>query len=97
MYMFILFFTYIVIYCNSNVLGCCDEIELHTDRQGNINNTFLYTKTWEKKMLDTYTNRPIYEIKLSETENYEQHFLYWIGNNNNKMKDTNGAWMVHTL
>ena len=90
-------FTYRVTNRYLNVLGCCDEIKLHTDRQGSINKSFLYNKIWEKKMLDTYTNRPIYAIKLDATDNYEQHFLYWIKNNNNEVKDTNGAWMVYRI
>ena len=71
-------------------LGCCKEIHIHTDTSGIIEKGLLYPNIWEKKMIDTYTKRPFYELVSQDNRRY---FLYWIGAD--KFTDTKDSWMVH--
>ena len=82
----------------NTILGCCNELQLSTDTNEIVKDNVFYSYTWEKKMLDTYTTHPIYELNPGYIENKEIYFLYWIAttrNKNRKIKD--GAWMVSNI
>ena len=57
------------------ILVCCKHVQLDTIDQTIIEPDLLYPNTWEKKMVDTYTKRPIYELI---GKNKTRYFLYWI-------------------
>ena len=54
---------------------CCKHVQLDTIDQTVIELDLLYPNTWEKKMVDTYTKRPIYELT---GKNNKRYFLYWV-------------------
>ena len=71
--------------------GCCDLIYLHTDVQEIVHKGLVYPNTWKKKMIDTYTKRPVYEIQSIENERY---FLYWVKIVDSHIKNSKSAWIV---
>ena len=58
-----------------HILVCCKHVQLDTIDQTVIEPDLFYPNTWEKKMVDTYTKRPIYELI---GKNKTRYFLYWI-------------------
>ena len=73
----------------SGTLGCCSEIQVisHDKEHGEIHG--ILSTTWSKKMVDTFTGHPIYEMKASGDTISERYFLYWL-----KMTQ---AWMVNYI
>ena len=70
-------------------LGCCSEIQVisHDKEHGEIHG--ILSTTWSKKMVDTFTGHPIYEMKANGDTMSERYFLYWL-----KMTQ---AWMVNNI
>ena len=58
---------------------CCKHVQIDTIDQTVIEPDLLYPNTWEKKMVDTYTKRPIYELI---GRNNKRYFIYWIKTDN---------------
>ena len=73
----------------SCTLGCCNEIQVisHDKEHGDIHG--ILSTTWSKKMVDTFTGHPIYEMKADGDTISERYFLYWL-----KMTQ---AWMVNYI
>ena len=73
----------------SCTLGCCKEIQVisHDKEHGDIHG--ILSTTWSKKMVDTFTGHPIYEMKTHGDTMSERYFLYWL-------KKTQ-AWMVNII
>ena len=73
----------------SGPLGCCNEIQVisHDKEHSEIHG--MLSTTWSKKMVDTFTGHPIYEMKTHGDTMSERYFLYWL-------KKTQ-AWMVNNI